>query len=346
MDKADVSKTLLTIDGSQGEGGGQILRTSLALAMCLGKPFEITRIRAERQRPGLQPQHMTAVTAAAAIVDAELDGAEIGSQRLVFRPKQVKPGDYFFSTGTAGSTSLVLQTLLPALMMADKPSTLVLEGGTHNPSAPPYDFLAHAFLPLIQRMGPGISCRLERTGFAPRGGGIVHISIEPVKRLKPLEITGRGRILQQKAEVLLAHLPEHIAYRELRVIADSLGYAPHQLHYQAVDNAYGPGNIVLITLHTEVLSEVFSAFGKHGLPAEDVAAQAVNEVKAYLHSGAAAGKHLADQLLIPLALAAQGAFLTQKPSLHTLTNMAVIRQFMAMEFKCTQVSHGAWLISL
>jgi RNA 3'-terminal phosphate cyclase (ATP) len=341
-----VSETLLKIDGSQGEGGGQILRSSLALAMCLGKPFEITHIRADRERPGLQPQHLTAVTSAAAIVDADIEGADISSQQLVFVPKRVKPGDYSFSTGTAGSTSLVLQTLLPALMLADKPSKLVLEGGTHNNFAPPYDFLVRSFLPLIQRMGPRIGCTLERTGFAPAGGGIVNIRIEPVKRLKPLEITERGRILQQKAEVLLAHLPEHIAYRELRVIAAALGYAPHQLHFQPVENAYGPGNIVLITVQTESVTEVFSAFGKHGLPAEEVAATAVDEVKHYLESGAAVGIHLADQLLIPLALAGQGAFLTQKPSLHTLTNMAVIRQFMRVEFNSKQVGPYAWMISI
>lgn len=341
-----MSAKLLTIDGSQGEGGGQILRSSLALSMCLGKPFQITHIRADRERPGLQPQHLTAVTAAATIVDADVAAAEIGSQELVFIPRQVKSGDYQFSTGTAGSTSLVLQTLLPALMLAKKTSTLVLEGGTHNNFAPPYDFLVRSFLPLLQRMGPGISSRLERTGFAPAGGGIVHITIQPVTSLKPLLITERGRILQQKAEVLLAHLPEHIAYRELRVIASSLGYAPHQLHFQPVDSAYGPGNAVLITVQSESVTEVFSAFGKHGLPAEEVAAAAVDEVKHYLQSGAAVGIHLADQLLIPLALAGQGAFLTQKPSLHTLTNMAVIRQFMQVEFKSTQVNPDAWLISL
>jgi len=341
-----VSAKLLTIDGSLGEGGGQILRSSLALAMCLTKPFQITYIRADRERPGLQQQHLTAVMSAAAIVDADVEGAEIGSQQLVFMPRQVKSGNYRFSTGTAGSTSLVLQTLLPALMLAKKPSTLVLEGGTHNHFAPPYDFLVKSFLPLIQRMGPGISSRLERTGFAPAGGGVVHFTIEPVKKLKPLLISERGRILQQNAEVLLAHLPEHIAYRELRVIAASLGYVPHQLHYLPVEAAYGPGNVILISVQSESLTEVFSAFGRHGLPAEQVAANVADEVKSYLQSGAAVGKHLADQLLIPLALAGQGAFITQQPSLHTLTNMAVIRQFMQVEFSCAQVSDGAWKISL
>ena len=337
---------LLNIDGSQGEGGGQIIRSSLALSMCLGKPFQITHIRANRDRPGLQSQHLTAVTSARTIVDAELEGAEIGSQRLVFIPKQVKPGDYHFSIGTAGSTTLVLQTLLPALMMADKPSTLVLEGGTHNNFSPPYDFLVKTFLPLIQRMGPRITTRLERIGFAPKGGGILQITIQPVERLKPLVLTERGKILQQSAEVLLAHLAEHIAYRELKVIANSLGYSPDQLHFQPVESAYGPGNVVLINVQSESVTEVFSAFGQRGLPAEQVAEKAVNDVKHYLQSNAAVGKNLADQLLIPLALAGQGAFLTQKPSLHTVTNMAVIKQFMKVKFKTRQIKPDAWLISL
>ena len=339
-------EALLNIDGSQGEGGGQIIRSSLALSMCLGKPFQITHIRANRDRPGLQSQHLTAVTSARTIVDADVEGAQIGSQRLVFIPKHVRPGDYHFSIGTAGSTTLVLQTLLPALMMADKPSTLVLEGGTHNHFAPPYDFLVKSFLPLIQRMGPGITTRLERIGFAPRGGGILHITIQPVERLKSLVLTERGKILQQSAEVLLAHLPEHIAQRELDVISRTLGYSPDQLHFHLAESAYGPGNVVLIYVQSESVTEVFSAFGERGLPAEQVAEKAVNDVKHYLQSNVAVGKNLADQLLIPLALAGEGAFLTQKPSLHTITNITVIKQFMKVKFNTRQINPDAWIISL
>jgi RNA 3'-terminal phosphate cyclase (ATP) len=314
--------------------------------MYLGKPFQITHIRANRDRPGLQSQHLTAVTAASAIADADVEGAEIGSQRLVFIPKQLRPGNYRFAIGTAGSTTLVLQTLLPALMLADKPSKLVLQGGTHNHFAPPYDFLVKSFLPLIQRMGPAITARLERTGFAPGGGGILHITIQPVERLKPLVLTERGRILQQSAEVLLAHLAEHIAYRELKVIASTLGYAPDQLHFKPVESAYGPGNVVLIYVQSEAVTEVFSAFGERGLPAEQVAEKVVKDVKHYLQSDAVVGKNLADQLLIPIALAGQGRFLTRKPSLHTVTNLAIIRQFMNVEFNSRQINTDTWLISL
>ena len=196
-----MSESLLTIDGAQGEGGGQILRTSLALSMCLGKAFELTRIRANRSNPGLQPQHLASVMAAKSISRADVEGAQQGSQRLVFIPQRVMPGDYTFPIATAGSTTLVLQAVLAALMLAKAPSNLRLEGGTRNPLAPPYEFISESFLPLIHRMGPTITTRLERPGFAPRGGGIMHATIHPVKELEALSIRERGEILHQGAEV-------------------------------------------------------------------------------------------------------------------------------------------------
>src|SRR5437867_958993 len=165
---------MLLIDGSQGEGGGQILRTALGLSLVTGTPIRIEKIRAGRAKPGLLRQHLTAVNAATAIGAVDVEGATLGSQELTFRPGTVKPGEYRFAVGTAGSTGLVLQTVLPPLLTAPGPSTLTLEGGTHNPTAPPFDFLARAFLPLISRMGPSATARLERPGFYPAGGGQMH----------------------------------------------------------------------------------------------------------------------------------------------------------------------------
>ena len=341
-----VSETLLTIDGAQGEGGGQILRTSLALSMCTGKCFELARIRANRSNPGLQPQHLAAVMAAKSVSRARVEGAQQGSQRLVFMPQHVMPGDYTFSIGTAGSTTLVLQTVLPALMLAEAPSNLRLEGGTHNPLAPPYEFISESFLPLIHRMGPTIRTRLERPGFAPRGGGVMHATIHPVKNLEPLSIRQRGKILQQSAEVQLSHLPRHIADRELDVISHALDFLPDLVAYKNITSAYGPGNVALVKVLSEALMEVFSAFGKRGLPAEIVAQQLVDEVSEYLDSNVPVGKHLADQLLIPVALAGRGAFLTQTPSSHTMTNIAVIHQFTGIQFELTEIRPGAWLIDI
>ena len=176
------------IDGSLGEGGGQILRTSLALSMLTGTPFRLTNIRAGRAKPGLLRQHLTGVEAAAAICSARTRGAELHSQDLTFEPHKVRAGDYRFSIGTAGSTTLVLQAVLPALLTASGSSTLELEGGTHNPAAPPFDFLSEAFLPLIERMGPKVTATLKRHGFFPAGGGRLVVRIEPVTKLQPLEL--------------------------------------------------------------------------------------------------------------------------------------------------------------
>ena len=341
-----MSGTLLTIDGAQGEGGGQILRTSLALSMCLGKAFTITGIRANRSNPGLQAQHLAAIAAARTITGAHIEGAQKGSQRLVFAPQRVVPGDYLFSIATAGSTTLVLQTVLPALMLADEASQLTLEGGTHNPMPPPFEFLSESFLPLIHRMGPAITARLERPGFAPRGGGIMNITIHPVKKLERLDIAERGKIVQQSAEVQLAHLPGHIADRELGVLAHGLQFQPQLLGCKNAGAAYGPGNVALVRVQSESLTEVFSAFGRPGLAAEKVAGRLVSEVREYLDAEVPVGQHLADQLLIPLALAGRGCFMTLKPSSHTLTNMAVIHQFMDVRFAQEEIRPGAWLISL
>ncbi len=170
---------VLTIDGADGEGGGQILRTSLALSLVTGIPFRIERLRAGRPRPGLLRQHLTAAHAAAEVGQVQVTGAALGSLSLTFVPGRVTPGTYSFSVGTAGSTTLVLQTVLPALLLASEPSTLTLAGGTHNPFAPPFDFLAQAYLPLVNRMGPQVTATLERPGFYPAGGGTCQITIAP-----------------------------------------------------------------------------------------------------------------------------------------------------------------------
>ena len=183
---------MIVIDGSAGEGGGQILRSSLALSLVTGKPFRIENIRAGRTKPGLLRQHLTALAAATQIGKAKVEGAVLGSKIVSFTPRGVTPGDYHFAVGTAGSATLVLQTVLPALMLASGPSTLVLEGGTHNPSAPPFDFISKAFLPILNRMGPCIKVELERYGFYPAGGGRFRVSINPAAQLSPIDLLTCG----------------------------------------------------------------------------------------------------------------------------------------------------------
>ena len=184
---------MITIDGSRGEGGGQVLRTSLALSLATGAPFRIEGIRAQRPKPGLLRQHLTAVQAAAAVGRARVEGAVAGASALTFSPDGVHAGEYAFSIGTAGSATLVLQTILPPLLVAGGRSVVTLEGGTHNPWAPPFDYLERVFLPVVNRLGPRVAVTLERHGFYPAGGGRFTITIEPAPRLARLDLCDRGR---------------------------------------------------------------------------------------------------------------------------------------------------------
>jgi RNA 3'-terminal phosphate cyclase (ATP) len=202
---------MLEIDGARGEGGGQILRSSLALSLVTGTPFRIVNIRAGRKRPGLMRQHLTAVQAAVEVGQARVRGAEVGSRDLTFEPKAIRAGDYHFSVGTAGSATLVLQTVFPALALAKGPSTVTVEGGTHNPMAPPFDFLARAFLPLIERMGPRCQAVLERPGFYPAGGGRFRVSVEPAPAFARLDLRERGEIRGRRATAVVALLARSIA---------------------------------------------------------------------------------------------------------------------------------------
>lgn len=318
---------MIHIEGSQGEGGGQILRSALALSLVTGTPFRIDNIRAKRAKPGLLRQHLTAVQAATEIGRAETLGASIGSSRLDFKPGKVQPGEYKFAVGTAGSATLVLQTVLPALFSLAEPSTLTLEGGTHNPFAPPFDFLERAFLPLIARMGPRVTTELERPGFYPAGGGRFTVRIEPAS-LGRLDLLERGAIRARRARALIANLPAAIAERELCVVGHYLGWERESMQVVEVKNSQGPGNILLLEMESEHVCEIVTGFGEKGRSAEDVARMAIEEARAYLAMGAPVGVHLADQLLLPLALGMGGSFATSEPTAHTRTNMEVIRLFL------------------
>lgn len=337
---------MITIDGSFGEGGGQVLRTSLALALVTGRPFCISRIRAGRKNPGLLRQHLTAVNAAAQISHAEVAGASIGSRELNFAPQSVVAGQYHFAVGTAGSATLVLQTVLPALLIAEGASTLVLEGGTHNPYAPPFDFLAKSFLPLVNAMGPRVTARLERHGFYPAGGGRFVVNIEPAASLGRVELSERGEITGRCARALVANLPRQIAERELAVIGSKLSWKGEWLRVEAVDQSRGPGNVVMIEIETGRVTELFTGFGERGVRAEAVASEAVRQAREYLAGEAAVGEHLADQLLVPMAIAGGGLFTTVRPSRHTTTNIEVIRKFLDVAITSESLDNRAWRVEV
>ncbi|MFA7822104.1 RNA 3'-terminal phosphate cyclase [Aeromonas dhakensis] len=330
----------LELDGAIG--GGQILRSALSLSMLTGQPFRIHNIRAKRSRPGLLRQHLTAVNAAAQISSANTCGVELGSQSLSFVPGPIRGGDYRFAIGTAGSCSLVLQTLLPALLQADAPSRIHLSGGTHNPLAPPFEFLARSWLPLLQRMGAKVELQLLRHGFVPAGGGEVTLQITP-GALQPLHLSGPGERLGQQARALLADVPGHVAERELARVGKRLKWPDEDLKGVWLDRDIGPGNILLLEVTCSDVTAVFSSVGQTSVRAEQVADQAIEQARTWLGSGAAVEEHLADQLLLPLAMAGAGSFTTPHISEHLSSNIEVIRHFMDIDIQCGK-SNGNVLV--
>ncbi len=333
---------MITIDGSFGEGGGQVLRTSLGLSMLTGKPFHIYNIRAGRKKPGLLNQHLTCVRAAAEICGADVRGAALRSPQVFFEPGPVQPGEYRFAVRTAGSAALVLQAVLPGLLTAEGPTTLHLEGGTHNKAAPNVDFLDQAFLPLIRQLGPGVRVSLERHGFYPAGGGRFRVAIKPVDKLRQLELMDRGREQRRRAVALVSNLPRDIAVDEARMVANKLGLPKGAGTAEQVESD-GPGNAVMLFAEFENVTEVFTGFGDRGLPRKAVVEQVLRQARPYLGSNAAVGQHLADQLLIPLAMAGGGRFSTVEPSAHTRTNIAVIGRFLDVPIECV-VDAGRWQV--
>jgi RNA 3'-terminal phosphate cyclase (ATP) len=328
---------MVTLDGSIGEGGGQILRTALGLSLVTGTPFRIERIRAGRSKPGLLRQHLTAVQAATAVGSATVEGDELNSQSLTFTPSTVKPGDYKFAVGTAGSTTLVLQTILPALMTASGASRVVIEGGTHNPAAPPFDFLARVFLPLLSRIGPRVEAVLEHPGFYPAGGGRIVITIEPAasNRLAPLVLDTRGEIVTRRVVAIIANLDSHIGHRELRAARERLGWEDGAAEFElrTMNQSNGPGNVLLIEIGSTHVTELFAEFGEHGVRAEQVAHKAVRDVRRYLAAGVPVGGHLADQMLVPMAMAGAGSFRTTTLTPHARTNIEVIQRFLGVSIE-------------
>jgi RNA 3'-terminal phosphate cyclase (ATP) len=337
---------MMTIDGSEGEGGGQMVRNSCALSLVTGTPFRITNIRGKRSRPGLMRQHVTAVEAACAISGAECIGLTVGSSDLTFRPGQVTPGEYHFAVGTAGSTGLVLQTVLMPLVLADGPSRLVLEGGTHNMLAPPFDFIERVFLPVINRMGPRVSARLVRHGFYPRGGGRIEVEITPAP-LRPIECFERGEMLDGAGHALFSGLPFAIAQRMLGRARQALpDWADDAFAVRQLPEDQGPDIILMLEARYAHATEIVSGFGQLGVPAERLAKTASARMNGYLEAKAFAGPYLADQLILPFVLAGGGGFTTVKPSQHLLTAIDIARRFTDRQITVAQQPEGEHLVTV
>lgn len=349
---------MIEIDGSQGEGGGQILRTALALSLITSQPFRLHHIRAKRPKPGLMRQHLACVQAAVVVgggpehckaVDADGAAVQIGASQLTFTPGTIRAGDYEFAVGSAGSCMLVLQTVLWPLVTAAQSSTLVLSGGTHNPMAPSATFLQH-MAPYFSGAGqPLYALELQRHGFYPAGGGEVRVRIDPPSAgWAAIDVMQRGALVQAWAECLHAGIPKGVAQRELDVLGKALGWADDQLRDRGLRSNEGPGNALQVVLQFEHITEVLTAFGEKGVSAEEVARKVLREVQAYQAHRAPVGEHLADQLMIPMALAAMQGKSSQywatTLSEHTRTNAKVIEQFLPVRFVMEPLDKGGWVV--
>lgn len=318
--------TTIQIDGSQGEGGGQILRTALALSMITGQAFELINIRAGRKKSGLMRQHLVCVQASQKISQAYIEGAELHSQRLYFAPQHVQSGKYQFQIGSAGSTTLVLQTLLPALLLQNQASELTISGGTHNPLAPTADFIEHCFLPCLKKLGIGVDFTLNKAGFFPIGAGEIQVTIQPWLDREKLDLLDSGSLQTIEAFAAVLNLSEEaqIAQRELATLNKRLALNSQQhFHLKGISQ----GNTVYVKVEHQHHTQLFTALGEMRKSAEQIANNLAEDVKYYLKSKAAVDEYLADQLLLPLALGQGGRFTAQCISEHTRTQAAMIEKF-------------------
>lgn len=336
-----MSKTNTSILQISGEsGGGQLLRSSLSLALVTGRAFRMANIRGKRPKPGLMRQHLTCVKAAAEVCGAEVEGADLGSTELIFQPGKVAAGDYAFAIGSGGSTTLVLQTLLPALLHVEASSTLRIEGGTHNPMAPPFEFIEQCFLPVIQGMGVDATVTLERPGFMQAGGGVLKAEIWPIKKWKKLKLTERGEPVETFGRVLHAHLSGEIAKREIVTASKILEWPENHIDFRYANDSTGPGNAILLGARFAKVCEISTGIAQLGKSAEAVATGAAKGLRSYLASPAPVGVHLADQLLLPMALSGSGVIHTLAITDHTRTNMALIEQFLPVKFSVEDARAG------
>ena len=322
------------IDGSMGEGGGQILRTSLALSCITGKHLHIENIRAARRKPGLARQHLSCVRAACEICEGHCEGAALGSQVLDFATGPVRSGDFSFRIGSAGSASLVIQTILPALFLAGKPSTVTVTGGTHNPWAPPFDFLAETFLPAIASAGFDAESKLVKHGFFPAGGGEISFTVQPWRQDQDqtIDFCDPPEEPEVHARIYTARLPAHIAHRQEKLLCQS-GLMIKSFEHIDVTDSDGPGNCVMLRLCARGRTTVFTAFGAKGKPSKRVVDEVARLAGSYIGSGATVDRFLADQLLIYMAISRAEAYATNQLSTHLTTNIETIKKFMPVNFK-------------
>ncbi len=325
---------MIEIDGSFGEGGGQIVRTALSLSALFGIPFRLVNIRRKRSKPGLRAQHVAAVRAVQEISGAVVEGAEINSRTLEFRPGKLKGGTFRFDIGTAGATPLVLQALLPPLLFSPTPSHVVLTGGTHVPISPPFHFIEQIFVPFLAQLGAHVRPRLLRYGFYPRGGGEIEADIEPCDAIKPVRMTADKGNLAVTGTSAVANLPLSIAQRQKSAVLAELGREGMEAEVELKGlEAPGPGTFVFLQAEGPGCRAGFSSIGVRGKPAETVGAEAARELLEYHRREGCFDPRLADQAVLYLALArGESTIATTDITQHLVTNLAVIKAFAGIEY--------------
>ncbi len=328
---------MISIDGSTGEGGGQIFRSAIGLSALTQTPVRIFNIRGKRRKDGLLRQHLTGLRAMTEITNAEVEGDALRSTEVVFSPKKIVGGDYSFEIGTAGSTSLVLQTILWPLFYADKPSRIEISGGTHNPMSPPFEFLKESFFPAIRELGFNAEIEIETYGFAPVGGGKIVAKITPVKDVKAVEFSSTLKPENIQISILGHGLPKHVAANEKAVFEEHLADYSPEVRIQNV-NSQGSGNAIIAVVPNTPFPFVAVQFGQRGNAAEKVAMNLVKDINGQIATGLPVGPHLADQLIIPFALAKGGMFETCGLTPHTMTQIKMVKLFTKMNIDVEKIS--------
>lgn len=317
---------MLEIDGSFGEGGGQVLRTSLSLSCLLNKPFRIFNIRTKRKKPGLMPQHLMGIRALKLISNARVEGDSVGSTELIFEPEEVKAGDYLFDIGTAGSTSLLLQAIILPLIFAKSRSSLSLKGGTHVPFSPPFHYISEVFIPILKKLGIRIEAKIESYGFYPKGGGKVRVEIMPSGRIKGMSFLERGGIKKLRGVSGVGNLPLSIAERQKDAALKVLTSEGLKAEIEPLSvSTPGQGTFIFLGAETDNCLAGFSSLGERGKRAELVGEEAAKNYLNYYSTSACLDHHMADQIVLYLSIAKEeSSFITSEVSNHLLTNLWAI----------------------
>lgn len=331
----------ICINGANGEGGGQILRTALSLSAITGRPFRIDRIRAGRKRPGLLRQHLTCVGAVAEICDAHVEGLTLGSEALEFVPGEIRSFDGRFEISSAGSAGLLLQTVLPVLLHAPDASSVEFGGGTHAIYAPCFHYLDEVFLPQIRAMGARVGIELTRYGFFPAGGGRIRLEVQPSKLSSYRGAETVDKSLDGAEIITTATIAETVVEREIDALCRQLNLKRSQISVTTVEDSVCPGNAVLIRVRGGDVGTLVAGFGERGKRAERVIRDAATEVKRYLSSSAPVDEYLADQLVLPIAIAGGGEFYATRLSSHSKTNINTITDFLSVSIQTEAMADGS-----